>query len=207
MGFVPVAVTESGRDDVSIPLARPFALEVTEEGAALPVHLLPVNGPLEQEVHSGIPKDGKIVVERLFPGRYRFYQSTPKGEYLDSILLGTREVLGQEIELAEGAPPIRMVYKQGGKVQGVAADGGGATVVLVPELRSPDYWRAVRSDEQGRFEMADLRPGNYFAIAVRRAGALQDPAFAALVEQQGQPVHIGAGETATLELRLTAWPR
>jgi hypothetical protein len=79
MGFVPVAVTDGDREDVSIPLARPFALEVTEEGAGLPVHLLPVDGPLEQEVHSGIPKDGKIVVERLFPGRYRFYQSTPKG--------------------------------------------------------------------------------------------------------------------------------
>jgi hypothetical protein len=206
MGFVPVAVADGDREDVSVPLASPFALEVTAEGAGSPVHLLPVDGPIEQEVHSDSPKDGRIVMERVYPGRYRFYQSAPKGEYLNSILVGTREVLGQEVELANGTPPIRMVYKQGGKVQGVAADGG-ATVVLVPELSSPEYWHAVRSDEQGRFEIADLRPGNYFAIAVRRAGALQDPALTALVEQQGQPVHVGTGETSNLELRLTAWPR
>jgi hypothetical protein len=53
----------------------------------------------------------------------------------------------------------------------------------------------------------NLRPGNYFAIAVRRAGALQDNAFPALVEQQGQLVHVGAGEIVMAELRLTAWPR
>jgi len=79
--------------------------------------------------------------------------------------------------------------------------------VLVPELSSPDYWHAVKCDEQGRFEVGDLRPGNYFAIAVRRAGALHDPAFPALVEQKGDLVRVGAGEIATAELRLTAWPR
>jgi hypothetical protein len=208
MGFVPVAVTESDRDGVNIQLARPFQLEVTIDGAGLPVHLLPVDGPLEQEVHSGGPKDGKIAVDRVYPGRYRFYQSTPKGEYLDAILLRARDVLGQEVDLAEGAPPIRMVYKQaGGSVRGIVAEGGGATVVLVPELSLPDYWRSVKSDEEARFEVADLRPGNYYAIVVRKAGALQDPTFAALVEQEGQLVHVGAAEIATVQLRLTAWPR
>jgi hypothetical protein len=208
MGFVPLVVAESDRDDMSIPLAKPFTLEVTAGRIGPPVHLLPVDGPLEQEVHSGSPKNGKIVVERVYPGRYRFYQSTPKGEYLDSILLGERDVLGQEVELADGGPPIRMVYRQGGgKVRGTVADGGGSTVVLVPERSSPDYWQRVKSDEQGRFEVADLRPGNYFAIAVRKAGALQDSAFPALVEEQGQLLHVGAAETATVELRLTAWPK
>jgi hypothetical protein len=208
MGFVPVAVAQSDRDDVSIPLARPFTLEVTEDRPGTPVHLLPVDGPLEQEVHSGSPKDGKLVVERVYPGRYRFYQSAPKGEYLDSVLLGNREVLGQDVELADTAPPIRMVYRQGGgKVRGRVADGGGATVVLIPEQSSPDHWQRVTSDEQGRFEVAGLRPGIYFAIAVRKAAALQDSAFPALVEQQGQLLHVGAGETASVELRLTAWPK
>jgi hypothetical protein len=208
MGFVPVVVTQSDREDVSVTVARPFALEITEEPSGPSVHLLPVDGPLEQEVHSGRPKDGKILVEPVYPGRYRFYQSTPKGYHLDSILLGVRDVMGQEVELAEGAPPIRIVYKQGGGiVRGTVADGGWATVVLVPELSSPDYWRAVKCDEQGRFELGDLRPGNYFAIAVRRARALQDPAFQTLVEQQGHLVQVGAGEVVTAALRLTAWPR
>ena len=92
-------------------------------------------------------------------------------------------------------------------VRGTVADGGWATVVLIPELSSPDYWHAVKCDEQGRLEVDNLRPGNYFAIAVRRAGALQDNAFPALVEQQGQLVHVGAGEIVMAELRLTAWPR
>jgi hypothetical protein len=148
------------------------------------------------------------VVERVYPGRYRFYQSTPKGYYADSILLGARDVMGQEVDLAEGAPPIRIVYKEGGGiVRGTVVDGSWAMVVLIPELISPDYWRAVKSDEQGRFEFANLRAGNYYAIAVRRAGALQDPAFPALVEQQGHLVQVGAGGVVMAELRLTAWPR
>jgi hypothetical protein len=208
MGFVPVMVTQSDRDDVSVTVARPFALEITEEPSGPAIHLRPVDGPMEQEVHSSSPKGGKIVVERVYPGRYRLYQSPPKGYYAGSILLGARDVLGEDVELAEGAPPIRIVYKEGGgMVRGTVADGGGATVVLIPELSSPDYWHAVKCDEQGRLEVDNLRPGNYFAIAVRRAGALQDNAFPALVEQQGQLVHVGAGEIVMAELRLTAWPR
>jgi len=134
MGFVPVAMTRSDHDGVDIQLARPFRLAVTMDGAGVPIHLLPVDGPLEQEVHSGSPKDGKIALEGVYPGRYWFYQSTPKGEYLDAILLGERDVLGWEVDLAEGAPPIRMLYKQGGgTVRGTVAQGGGVTVVLVPD--------------------------------------------------------------------------
>src|SRR5208283_1815852 len=74
MGFVPVVVTQSDRDDVSITVGRQFALEISEEPSGPAIHLLPVDGPMEQEVHSGPPKDGKIVVERVYPGRYRLYQ-------------------------------------------------------------------------------------------------------------------------------------
>ena len=80
-------------------------------------------------------------------------------------------------------------------------------MVLVPELSSPDHWQSVRSDEQGRFEVGDLRPGNYFAIALRQAGAVQDPGFSALVEHDGTLVHVNAGEIAVADLRFAIWPR
>jgi hypothetical protein len=80
-------------------------------------------------------------------------------------------------------------------------------VVLVPEQSSPDHWHSALSDEQGHFEIGDLRPGNYFAIAVRLSGALQDPQFLALVEHDGTLVHVNAGEIAVADLRAATWPR
>ena len=211
MGFLPVLLMQSDLDGLIVPLTNPFLLDVAVEGLPFEnsnrlgptLHLLPVDGPLEQQADSGAPKNGKIQIHGVYPGRYRFSTGERKGFYLDSILFGERDVLGQEVELAEGAPPVRLIYKRdGGKVRGTVADGGGSTVVLVPEIGSPDYWQAVKSDGQGRFEVGDLRPGDYYAVAVRRAETLQDPGFVSTIERQGERVHVNAKETSALDLRM-----
>ena len=216
MAFVPVALGHSDREGLNVPLAEPFALDVSVEG--LPVedakrrgpalHLIPVDGPLEQEVQTDGPWNGRILADRVYPGRYRLSLSPRPGYYLASILYGDRDVLGQDVELMDAGRPIRIVYKQnGGRVRGTVEDAAGATVVLLPEESSADYWQSARIDSQGRFEIADLRPGNYFAIAVQRSAALQDPGFVTLAGKQGKVVNVSAGEITAADLRLTAWPR
>jgi len=112
-GFASVRLMRTDLEDVTIRLSKPFNLDVAVEGlpAADPrrgpfVHLSPVDGPLEQEAQSGGPKNGKIQVDGVYPGRYRFLGYTWPGYYLDSILLGERDVLGKEVELMEGASRI-----------------------------------------------------------------------------------------------------
>jgi hypothetical protein len=207
MAFAPVLLGQTGQDDVVLRLERPFALDVTMDGPPDRLILLPVDGPLQQEVTTRPSKGGKLRVD-VYPGRYRFDESSPAGYYIDSILLGERNVLGRDVELMEGVPPIRIVYKQdGAKVRGTVNGGAGATVVLVPELSSPDYWRSAKCDEQGRFEIRDLRPGYYFTLAVRRPSALQDAGFVGLVERQGTRLRVDSSQVVTEDLQLTSWPR
>jgi hypothetical protein len=209
MGFMPVEVMQADRDNLTVRLAAPFTLEVQVEGLPLEstnrrgpaLHLLPLDGPLEQQVDSGGPKNGKGLLEGVYPGRYRFFADARKGYYMDS-------AQGQEMELMEGAPPIHIVYKQdGGVVRGTVEEGSGSTVVLAPEAGSPDYWQSAKCDERGRFEVRDLRPGDYYAIAVRHPGVVQDPGFVSSIEREGTRVHVNGGETAAAELRVTTWPR
>jgi hypothetical protein len=127
MAFAPVLLGHTGQDDVVLRLERSFALDVTMDGPRDRLFLLPVDGPLQQEVATGPSKGGKLRVD-VYPGWYRFDESSPAGYYIDSMLLGERNVLGWDIELMEGVPPIRIVYKQdGAKVRGTVDCGAGAT--------------------------------------------------------------------------------
>ena len=105
-------------------------------------------------------------------------------------------------------------------LDGEVRDDAGKTVddVMVfvfPEdrrswsLRSP---RTVFSDvhPDGRFRVAGLTGGRYFAIAVAREGFRmpQSPreAFFELLSREATPFVIGDDERRTLELRLWRWP-
>jgi hypothetical protein len=126
------------------------------------------------------------------------------GHYLAAVLLGERDVLGEEVELAEGALPVRIVYKaDGGRVAGTVEKGGFAKVVLAsrnPGLRNT--WEVARCDAEGRFEIGDLRPGEYLAVALRHAAISEDPLWMATLEQRAASVHVEANQTATVTLRV-----
>jgi hypothetical protein len=84
------------------------------------------------------------------------------------------------------------------------------TVVVFPD-QLPDgampgrYTRAVRADQQGRFEARGLPPGNYLAAAVEslEQGGHWDPAFRKHVEPTAKRFRLSEGQTATIELQLT----
>jgi hypothetical protein len=86
----------------------------------------------------------------------------------------------------------------------------GGWVSLIPQdpgLRSPPFIRYARCQANGRFEIADVRPGEYYATAYRF-----DPAFPFWMpgpgadENQALTVTIHPGESVTADLRAIAPP-
>ena len=84
------------------------------------------------------------------------------------------------------------------------------TVVVFPErLRhgaiSTRYTRTARSDQQGRFQLRGLPPGDYIAAAVEslEQGGHWDPAFREYVAQTSRRFRLTEGQSATMDLTLT----
>jgi hypothetical protein len=84
-----------------------------------------------------------------------------------------------------------------------------ATVVLFPTDERLRYFqsrfvRSARPDQEGRFRISALPPGEYLAVAVQglEDGQAGDPEFLADVEQLAEGVTIKEGETKALALSL-----
>ena len=85
-----------------------------------------------------------------------------------------------------------------------------ATVVLFPvdeNLRGfqSRFIRSARPDQEGRFRISALPPGEYLAIAVQglEDGQASDPEFLDAVEEQAIRVTIEDGETKSVTLGLS----
>ena len=84
------------------------------------------------------------------------------------------------------------------------------TVVVFPSqvregAMAGRYTRVVRPDQQGRFQLRGLPPGDYFAAAVEslEQGGHWDPAFRKQVEPAAKRFRLTEGQTATIDLTLT----
>jgi hypothetical protein len=154
-------------------------------------------------------ESGTFKIDGLFHDSYRVNPGPTKPPYyLDSIRLGDREIAGQEMELPSPAP-LTVVYKMdGGTIRGTAENCGAGSVVLVPQ--KSELWRAgfVRWEPctaNGRFEIAAVKPGEYYAVAV---GLVPPNLFFPVVEMdstliaQASLVTVRAGEATQLDLKM-----
>jgi hypothetical protein len=99
-------------------------------------------------------------------------------------------------------------------VAGLVTNGGDAvknyTVVIFPadsKRWGPNsrYLRAGRPDQDGRFKVSGLPPGDYNAIALEKIeqGQNTDPEFLGRVQPRSTTFSLFDGETKTLDLKLT----
>ncbi|HXB68755.1 MAG TPA: carboxypeptidase-like regulatory domain-containing protein [Candidatus Acidoferrales bacterium] len=233
MGFASAVVTGHDLEEVPVRLTAPFTLTATMEGlhfAPQPgpqsapqsaqaeeqrprqIRLIPVDGPVEQEVYS-VPRKEDRVQAQIYPGRYRFSVGSPTGYYLDAILMGERNVMAEEVEMSASSPPVRLIYRSdGGHLHGTVENGAWANVVLFPQnpalLFENLHLHSSQCDSEGRFEIAGIRPGDYYAVAVDRVdwSAFANPAFAAGIARTAVRVRVDPGVAATLDLRPQPWP-
>jgi hypothetical protein len=84
-----------------------------------------------------------------------------------------------------------------------------AVVIFPEQLRegamAGRYTRIARPDQQGRFEVRALPPGNYLAAAVEslEQGGQWDPEFRKLVEPTARRFRLTEGQTSTIEMTLS----
>jgi hypothetical protein len=114
--------------------------------------------------------------------------------------------------LAEGVPPVRVVFKpNSAKLRGTVENCGGASILL--HLQDEGLWnfRFIRRgscDSSGHFELGGLRPGNYYALALDRIDStgLDDLSILRRLASIGAQVQVDSGRAAYVELKPSLWP-
>jgi hypothetical protein len=224
-GVVTGTVSKSDWENVKIQLVVPFTVRgiVERDGPSSTRHTWVGLIPAWQIRLMGIHNEtGAFEIDGVVPGKYRILLEEPlPGSYVDSIQYGGRDVMGQTVDVMDASLPIRVVYKtNGGRVQGSVENGGGAIVVLLPKepaLQNSEFMRWGWCNGSGRFDIGSLRPGAYYAAAFERMdlfdlsyglyyGGVVDRALIDAIAGRGVSVRVESGQSATVTLKLMAWP-
>ena len=222
-------VGSANLEGLELVLGRGVTLHgvVKVEGATLPgpalddLRVLLSSGgePFGRPWSSGngaVKADGSFQLQGVASGEYqiRLFR-LPEGMYLKSAVLGDQETLDKGLVISpasDGASLTLTVSGDGATVEGVVAGGQekpyeGATVVLVPEpakRHRQDLYKSVSSDQNGRFRLTAIPPGEYklFAWDSIDAGAWQDPDFLQVFEDKASKFRLDARSSQVTELRL-----
>jgi hypothetical protein len=162
-----------------------------------------------------IEADGSFVLKDVPDGSYALNVCClPQDVYLKAARLGGDDVLDAGLTLSQGRPagPLEIaVSAAGGHIDGVVQRDQkpflGATVVLAPDANRRSLTRlysAALSDQQGRFTLGSIPPGDYELFAWEKAeeGAYVDPDFLRRYEGRGKTVRVDEGGKLKIDLEL-----
>ena len=163
-----------------------------------------------------IKPDGTFEFDSVPDGGYQIsVPGLPRNAYVKSAMLGGTDVLESGFEVTNGQVPGTefkiTVSSNGGSIGGtVVMDGkpfNHALVTLLPDnpakLSSEWWFKSTTTDQDGRFTLAGIRPGDYrlFAWEKIERGEELDPAFYRQIKDQGQEVHVGPGAALNFQLQ------
>jgi hypothetical protein len=215
-----VTVSRHDVENADLRLAVPFSIPVILDGDPPPkgmpgmvlVYLMPVEGPflprptmLDQQKSTTMPN--------VYPGRYLIHAAgRMAGAYVESIKLGDVETFGRPVAIWDGSLPIRIAFRRGGPVlRGTIEKGAGAAVLVInqDETLVSDNVANVVVTPDGRFEITDLRPGDYYVLAFDHSEPLvmANPAFWRPLLTGAERVQLKKGEASAVTLKLTPWPK
>jgi hypothetical protein len=162
-----------------------------------------------------IEADGSFVLKDVPDGSYALNLCClPQDLYLKAVRLGGDDVLDAGLTLSQGRPAGSLeiaVSAAGGHIDGVVQRDQkpflGATVVLAPDANRRGLTRlysAALSDQQGRFTLGSIPPGDYELFAWEKAeeGAYVDPDFLRRYEGRGKTLHVDEGGKLKVDLEL-----
>jgi protocatechuate 3,4-dioxygenase beta subunit len=211
-GSAEVTVADAEVEGAIVRIAPAFDIELkTNFGDSPPakiptilVTMIPQDSP---QVLLPLPGDlppGETPRIKLFAGKYLVAPAQVlEGYYLAAALLGNRDVLGQVTDVARGDTVQLVFRKDGGSVRGTVEPGGEARVVLMADPgASGRLGYSALSDASGAFTIADVPPGEYTALAGLPLPDFASAEFATMLKASGKRVHVEAGATAQVELRL-----
>lgn len=154
------------------------------------------------------------------PGRYVMrLQASPAGSpwRLQSVTVGGREVNELPIDVSEDLSDVRIVFTDqpasvGGRVTFSDPAGGSPAVVVFPTDRRlwsdaramTRRFRLARTSPAGDFVIADMPPGDYYAVALvdEAAANWPDTAFLTALAPMADSFKVVAGNRAALSLTV-----
>ena len=176
-------------------------------------------GGLQRTVFGRVGPDGTFAIDGLTPGPYRVAvkgSAIPSGFWLRSVIADGRDVLDDPLDVRPAQDLTGVVVTFTDRHSGLdgvlqTAEGqpaSGYFVVAVPTNRA--LWGAerrvrwTRPATDGRFEFADLPPGEYAiaALADLDPEDLKRPALLADVVAAGLRVSLAEGEHKRQDLRI-----
>jgi hypothetical protein len=212
----PIQVVNADVEGIVLTLMPP--LEVSgriraERESAIPgveglrVLLRPVSGVNSAPPSQNTGPDGSFVIQGVRPGDYTAsVRGIPAGFYLEELRYADADVLGKRFAVSASLyGTLDVVLRSGAEqVRGSVTSGAfravpGAHVVLVPAQRDRfDLYRNAVTDQNGRFTISDVVPGNYevFGWEALEPYSYFDPAVLGRYETLGTPVSVGLGAAA-----------
>jgi hypothetical protein len=199
-------------DDVRIRLERPIEIwgtVVLSDGSPAPPRTV-INVTLTSAdgLRGGgasTDKTGSLHIRDVDPGRYRVTAiAYSPGYYAASVMVGDIDALRQPTLFNDSSPPLRIILKPGGRLSGSVENGEGAKLLLVPQTLLPGDLAAVYPcGAGGKFDLAEIPPGDYYAIAL----AQLDPPFTAVweglsvIRRDAAAVRVEEGAAVSLQLK------
>jgi len=165
--------------------------------------------------------DGTFEVGSVLDPRY-VRITTPPAWTLKAVLVDGRDVTDLPVDAGPGevVSGVQVVITRTlSSAEGTVLDDRrqpvlDATVVLFPADERLRYFqsrfvRSARPDQEGKFRITTVPPGEYLAVAVQgiEDGQSGDPELLAAIDDYAERVTIKPGETKTVTLGLSAVPR
>ena len=158
-----------------------------------------------------VKPDGSFVIPGVVPDVYGITVGPTQGAYVKSIKFGDAEAQDGRIDLTQGSGPVTVLLGTDvGEVEGSVKKSNGDPAVRVritliaygSHFGRNDLSRFAFSDEQSKFHLRNVAPGEYLVFAWEDVptGAPQDPEFRKPFEKQAAVVKMESNGHTTVEL-------
>ncbi len=210
--------------DVTVPIALPFELR-GQLRADSPLDFTKVQVHLESTDIEGTDggqseskADGSFVISSVYRGNYRLIVEGYPGEfYLEAARWGGSDVLANGLAASpvQASQPIEIsLTMNGAQVDGTVTDEGEpvayADVCLVPDRARrgrDELYSSTRTDEQGRFSMLGVPPGEVtlYAFEALDTSKMHDPEFLEQIAHYGKGLHLDKRQRITVNLEIVPY--
>ena len=213
--YLPVTVGEGDVEDLRVTLSPGAEISGTVKlgevafSQHLFVNLQPSNG-VGVDINTQV-KDGAFTLRGVAPTTYRVtIQNLPNGYYVQAIRFAGRDV-HREVDLSAGGGGALEIFlsDKPASISGTVRNSDGEpvpdTTVNAWSKDDPDI-RTARTDASGHFNLRNLAPGEYRAIAWEAIdrGVIENPAFRASFENQAAVVTLQEGSQETTDLKVVS---
>jgi hypothetical protein len=151
--------------------------------------------------------ENTLVIPNVRPGRYRVRAETGAG-YVASIQCGSTDLMHEALVVGPGglSSPIEVTLRDdGAEVDGKSEGATQDYVYFLPVGESSGQYRAMSSNPDGSFTVAQLPPGSYLVLAFDSAQvdlAYTNQEVLKNFESHGQIIHVTAGQKEHLLLKI-----